>query len=257
MIERGGLTGFTFAHTLAAPLRLHDVALAPFPGRRGEWEPWRWRYDLYGPFYDYLLVRGPSGALPSRIGAPPGALRLVASNGPWSVFENTRPSPGRAVLSLREVVHRARVTQMTGRERVRCGPWDGQRIRCPHAEWTWVGPSEQLYQNVIVPCIWAHPIAGSTLEITYEDLPRATVLRGLYGVADSGQRSGSGIPVLLRVRSGAHELGRFETTPAPGYRTFEIELARTRSLTFEVSVVGDSDAARHYCFGGTLFDEPR
>ena len=122
------------------------------------------------------------------------------------------------------------------------------------ASWAWVGPSEQTFRRILVPCVWAHPVANSTIEIAYEDLPQGAVMHGFYGVADSGYAGGARAVVTLAVEIDGVERGSYATGRANGYRAFTIPLTESpERVTFSVSV-GPDDAARHFCFGATLFD---
>ena len=254
MVDRGGLTGFTFVHVPTIPLRLRTLGEGPYPGRRGEWEHDRFRFEIYGDFYDYLLSRGGGASLPARIGAPIGALELVHSEGVWSLFRNRRPRRT-LVKSFGETLHEAtaRIVRDDGAEA--CAPWDGRGLRCPGGDWMNVSPSEQTFGGRRVFCVWAHPPAnGDTLELTYENVPaEGDRLTGFAGVADAGQ-SASGPDVTLAMSVDGRAIGEVAAGSARGWRVFDLEVPPSeepRRVVLRISA--PDDGARHFCFGAQLF----
>lgn len=258
MVYRGGLTGFTFVHGPTVPLRLKVLGEGPYPGRRGEWEHDRFRFELYGDYYDLFLSRGGGGHLPARLGAPVGALELVTSEGQWSLWRNTRPRR-RLVRSFGETLHHA-TARITGAQSAACAAWDGHGLACPGGEWMKVAPSEQSFAGRRALCVWAHPPApGQGLEITYENVSaEGDAIVGYAGVADSGQLA-PGEDVRLEVVVDGRSVGVVEVGARAGLQTFDFPLfdftvagtSGARRVTFKVSA--PDDGARHFCFGASLF----
>ncbi|HJL27654.1 MAG TPA: hypothetical protein RMI62_01090, partial [Polyangiaceae bacterium LLY-WYZ-15_(1-7)] len=219
MVERGGLVGFTFINSSTIPLSLRTLGSSPYPGRRGEWEHRRFRYDLYGDFYDYFLTRR-GGNLAARIGAGEG-IEEVAEAGAWSLWRNTAPRRT-VVYSFRENVHRAAAYEgAPGGEREACAPWDGERLECPHAEWTWVGPTEGELGRVRMPCTWTHPLPdGRPLDVVFENVPpEGRRVAGFAGVLDAAAARG-GPDVRLALRVDGRPVDAIEAGAEPGYATF-------------------------------------
>ncbi|MCB9615415.1 MAG: hypothetical protein H6722_23525 [Sandaracinus sp.] len=254
MVERGGLTGFTFVHVPTIPLRLRTLGEGPYPGRRGEWEHDRFRFPIYGDFYDYFLTRGGGASLPARLGAPIGALELLHSEGSWALYRNTRPRRT-LVQSFGETLHEATARIAHDGTHEACEPWNGRGLVCPGGEWMTVGPSEQAFSGRRAFCVWAHPPGpGAALELLYENVPnRGDHLTGFAGVADSGQREGAP-DVTLRAFVDGTEVGVVEAGARPGAHTFDFALPPSehpRRVRFRISA--PSDGARHFCFGAQLF----
>ena len=254
MDEPGGLVGFTFVINPTIPVRLRTLGTAPYPGRRSEWEPHRFRWDIYGPYYDYVLVRGNVGGLPMSIGARPGELRLVHSAGLWGLYENPHAAT-RVVYSFFENIHRAEVRQI-GSETRACGAWDGHGYQCPHADWARVQPSEQTFARRSLPCVFVHPIGGETVEVRFDDVPPGgSVIRGFMGVADSGQHGG-GADVSLSVVVDGETRGTVTAGSRPGYETFAVPVPASsgpREIAFEIRT--SDDRARHFAFFASLLEE--
>lgn len=255
MVERGGLTGFTFVHVPTIPLRLRTLGDGPYPGRRGEWEHDRFRFEIYGDFYDYLLSRGGGASLPARIGAPIGALELVHTRGAWALYRNRRPRRT-LVRSFGETLHEAtaRIVRGGGAAET-CAPWDGRGLRCPGGDWMNVSPSEQSFGGRRVFCVWAHPPAnGDTLELTYENVPsEGDRITGFAGVADGGQNA-SGPDVTLAFSVDGNAIGQVQAGSTRGWRLFDLPVPpsdRPRRVVLRISA--PDDGARHFCFGAQLF----
>lgn len=258
MVYRGGLTGFTFVHGPTVPVRLKVLGQGPYPGRRGEWEHDRFRFELYGHFYDLFLTRGGGGHLPARLGAPMDALELVASEGQYALWRNTRPRR-RLVRSFGETLHHA-TARVTGERSEACEAWDGQGLACPGGDWMKVAPSEQAFAGRRALCVWAHPPAsGRVLEITFENVPaEGDAIVGYAGVADSGQRA-PGPDVRLEVAVDGRSVGEVEVGARGGLQTFDLPLfdfsvadtSGARRVVFKISA--PDDGARHFCFGASLF----
>lgn len=252
--ERGGLVGFSFANGPSFPIQLATLGASPYPGRRAEWEHHRFRYDVFHDYYDYFLTRG-GGGLDRRMGAPPGALEQVASEGAWTLYRDTAIRRT-VVQSFAETIHQAAAYVGAGPERRACTPWNGRELDCGAEEWQRVGPAEHAFDEIRLQCLWAHPHEGAPLEIVFENVqPEGDVIVGFAGVADSGQREG-GADVTLEALVGTRAIGQVQVGARPGYRAFEWGMPvalEPQRVTFRISA--PDVGARHFCFAATLFDE--
>jgi hypothetical protein len=249
IVRRGGGLGFTFFNNTSTPIRIRPVGGLPYPGRRGEWEPHRFSYDVYSPFYEYVLVRG--AFTPTRIGARGRDLTLVAESGDWRVYRNAEASPLRTVQALGETIHRASVSVETSDGTVGCGPWQQSRFACPIAEWVWVGPSEQALEGRNLSCIWAHPTEAGPLHIRWDDVAAgATRLHGFAALADSAFAPGApetGVEFELLVDGSS--VGMVNVSARRGPQVFDFDLAPSDSTrTVEAIVSAVDDGRRHFCF---------
>ncbi|MCA9522221.1 MAG: hypothetical protein KC609_14675 [Myxococcales bacterium] len=255
VVERGGMVGFSQFHYNIMPAHYRNIALAPYPGQSGEWRPRRWKYPIYGPFYDILIVRG--YGVPGITGAPRGALQLVARRGLWAAYLNPSAGKRRPLYSFREQIHQAKVTLADHGTLKSCGPFEKGRFLCPHQGWSWVGPYETRVGGVHVPCIWAHPVTGKVVRIRFVGVPRGTSIAGIYGIADSGfpGRRPFGAPVELDLFADGKKLSTLTSRTRPGYDSFDVRLPAGTSKTMDVEfrIHTKRDARRHFCFTATLF----
>jgi hypothetical protein len=264
MVTRGGIVGFAFFNNNpSVPIRLKKPATTPDLGLRGEWEPWRFRYDIYGAYYDLLLVRG-SANIQYLVGAPKDKLTQLTRQGQWSAYNNTGVSSGEAVYSFLDEVHRAKVKLVIDQKDIACqqNNEQGFRWQCPYQDWSWVGPSLQNFKNVLVPCIWSHPIVEGEILTTYIDPPSSgNVIRGFFGIADSGFVGSSMTrksPNRFTISINDNPISTYFTNDYRGYQTFELaipdNLQPIKSISFGVSV--EQAAMNHFCYNATLFSEP-
>jgi hypothetical protein len=78
------VASFSFAELPQSPLRYRPESAPPLKPPHWEWEPWTYRNDSDGPYYDYVLVRGaPHLFQPGR--GPAWFVRARA--GAWTLFE--------------------------------------------------------------------------------------------------------------------------------------------------------------------------
>lgn len=251
--ERGGALGFTFFNNTSTPVRLRTPGALPWPGRRGEWEPRRFRDDVYGRFYDRIFARGVQGDLHAIIRAPRGTWQLEARHGDWSLWRRTRTETRAVRMSVIDRIHRATVTIEPSQGDV-CSTWDGRRHQCSSAEWVWVGPAQQPVGGQDLPCVWAHPVAGRELVVRFDDVPAdATRIEGFSALFDSAFQGGgrSEAAVTLRVLWNGQQLGEHINPAQADAHPFGFDLpaaSNSRANDLEFRIFAENDARRHFCF---------
>ena len=251
--ERGGALGFTFFNNTSTPVRLRTPGALPWPGRRGEWEPRRFRDDVYGRFYDRIFARGVHGDIHSIIRAPRGTWQLEARHQDWSLWRRTVAETRAVQMSVIDRIHRATVAIEPSQGEV-CSAWDGRRHPCSSAEWVWVGPAQHTVSGQELPCVWAHPVAGRELVVRFDDVPAgATRIEGFSALFDSAFQGGgrSEATVTLRVLWNGQPLGEHLNPAEPDAHVFGFDLPNgsDNSLNeLEFRIFTADDARRHFCF---------
>lgn len=249
----GGALGFTFFNNTSTPVRLRTPGALPWPGRRGEWEPRRFRDDVYGRFYDRIFARGVHGDISSIVRAPRGTWRLEARSGDWSLWRRAEPETRAVRMSVMDRIHRASVAVEPANGDV-CSPWDGRRHACSTAEWVWVGPVQHAVRGQELPCVWAHPVAGRELVVRIDNVPAdATRLEGFSAMFDSAFQGGgqADAPVRLRVLWNGELLGEHANPAEQDAHTFGFDLPESGSSglnSLEFRIQTENDARRHFCF---------
>jgi len=82
--RNGGLASFSFAELPQSPLRYRPETAPPHKPPHWEWEPWRFRNDVDGLYYDYVLVRGYPDAFMRPMSGP--AWHVAARSGAWTLY---------------------------------------------------------------------------------------------------------------------------------------------------------------------------
>jgi len=85
--RKGGVASFSFAELPQSPLRYRPEIAPPRKPPHWEWEPWRFRNDVDGLYYDYILVRGFTDPF-TRPGPGP-TWRILSRSGPWTLYAKT------------------------------------------------------------------------------------------------------------------------------------------------------------------------
>lgn len=259
LLHRGGVIGFSHFHYSEMPAKLKTAALAPYPGQSGEWYPGRWKYDLYGDFYDYLLVRG--GYFYGSANAPRTHVKSVHSRHRWHVYHNPKASRYWPLFSFREKIERAQVFLVGPTDTRTCPLKKGPRFLCPHAGWSEVKPYQTNLNYTHIPCIWAHPVRGKTLLIRFDAMPaQGDRISGIFGIADSARSAHSqyGPPVELEIRVDGRKVWKQVTSTRQAYTTYDVALPTSRfRRSIEFRIRAKHDGQRHFCFTGTLFKRRR
>lgn len=139
-----------------------------------------------------------------------------------------------------------------------CSAWRFGRLMCGPNEWNYVGVSEVPVANKPELCIWAHPLSGHDLEITFDNVVLGGGLRGRYAMADSAVADPNASPVTFRLLVDGTERVKRVVANRPGWNHFGLSPAdlgadeprRPHTLTFVVSAT--NDGRRHFCFDGEL-----
>ncbi|MES1166014.1 MAG: hypothetical protein ABUR63_09665 [Verrucomicrobiota bacterium] len=77
-------------------------------------------------------------------------------------------------------------------------PRSGERLQCPQREWTYVGKARGRIGGVLRACVWAHPLIGAPLRVTFPDVPRGhelVIRHGLFDPAVDQDRTGAAIRI--------------------------------------------------------------
>lgn len=207
------------------------------PGPAAVWRlPQDERREVSG--VELLFLAGANRASPPSPAAP--VAPAAQSSGAWNVLEALRT---------------ARV-EVRGDRQVQCNAWDqaGGRWMCPGMdEWNFVGPRTLPVEGRPLTCVWAHPVTGATLSITFPGVPLGRALLVGHALADGAATNPEGQPVALTVTSGGARL-QVEHPNQPGVRQDRLETATGTTADVTLEVRTPHDGARHFCF--TLAVEP-
>jgi hypothetical protein len=186
-----------------------------------------------------------------------GAAGLVALAALWlgwrMLMGPASPYPGREVVAnLAHLLPMARADIQRGPERERCRSYDGGRLRCPGADWHYVGEVVLQSERVLRQCIWLHPVKDARLNVHFNDVPLGDHLQGNFGLDDlvtPEDRPGP-YDVTLLVALDGHEVGRFTCPTRQGWHAWEVATPGRKGTRGLVTVSSEAaGVARHdFCF---------
>lgn len=145
---------------------------------------------------------------------------------------------------------RARVATIDARGHRRPCPKQGRRFQCAKPGWSHVGWHDDVrVQGSPSRCIWAHPLDGRTISVTFPDvtLPAQTPV-ALATALDDRAVSGRGGAVSVEVRAGAHSWSTRHPDQR-GWRTLRLDgLQASYEGPVDVRISARRTGRRHFCF---------
>ncbi len=260
MLEKGGMTSFSFVRNPAVPIRQINPEAFPYPSEGGEWHPERFRFEVHGESYDYFLVRDTGKKSKEDLKRYKSSMQLIASAGSWAVYKNITASDEKREIryEFRERIRSAHVRLEKGNEKpVACDAWKKDRWQCPVADWVHVGSEILTVKDTGTPCIWAHPFKERSLVIEYDDVAIQDELSGFVALTDGAIRiKANGAPVTMVVKIGGKLVKKIKHKNVKGIEPFRVDTKTLKGkklpVTFEV--YADDVDARHFCFDARIIE---
>jgi len=165
-----------------------------------------------------------------------------------SLFERTRPAE--VLFDFTRKIREAQVSRI-GAQVTRC-PWDGKRrFRCdPARGWNSVGPHVAEVGHRPYRCIFAHPVEGHVMRISFPAAAIGASLVGYTGIDDFENRKRADADVLLKVLVGPRQVGAIRHQNGWPWHRFALDTkemaGQTHPVSFEISA--DRAFARTFCF---------
>ncbi|MFH0862979.1 MAG: hypothetical protein V1875_08125 [Candidatus Altiarchaeota archaeon] len=121
----------------------------------------------------------------------------------------------------------------------------GDIRRCGPGDWSYVGATAKKMAGTLRKCVWAHPISGKTIRITFEDANVGDSIGGFYGLSDGSELDNPGT-VNFTMSVGGKTV--FDGAAAyAGAQEFTVDTEPGRQ-TVEFKVFTDNDRRRYFCF---------
>lgn len=192
------------------------------------------------------------------------------------------PEPARGSYNFREHLREARIGAqfIKGGElrysiwkeegeylgyRSEMGPW-GQglmtqrweppkNLMIPEEPWKTVAVSRHKSGGELRPVIWAHPVQGGVLTITYPEVPLDKAINGFVGLTDTAVKEGKA-PVHFEIRIGGETVFRTLKANQPSWKDFSVATDRWRGSRQSVSfsIFSAPIRWRHFCFNAWVDD---
>lgn len=194
----------------------------------------------------------PWWARAQRHGIALGLVAIVLAGALLAFKSAGKPTPPK---TLSASLDRARVETLTGDRSQTCRKAGAGKHQCSNMSWNYVGPVHHPIANQLRRCIWAHPIDGKKLRISFPKVKLGRLLTGHHGIIDSAVRGfPNGRPVDLAIAIDDGPPITFTCPNRKGWVPWELDTSakagKTATVSFTVST--SSAAGRHYCFEGEM-----
>jgi hypothetical protein len=179
------------------------------------------------------------------------ALALVLVIGVGVILRLSRGSTGMAEGSLSHLLRSARVSQ-AGKP---CTERRREAWYCSHRSWNYVGPTTNMFNGALLPCIWAHPVDEGPLVIRFPRVRLGRALVGHHGLADGavdGFRGGA--PVNLEIRVNDRVIEKLVRPNQKGWVGFRVDTSEYagKQVDLSLTVTTRRSGGRHYCFDARI-----
>ncbi len=156
----------------------------------------------------------------------------------------------RVLYDFSQNIKQARVERV-GAKLTRC-TWQGDRFLCDKRQrWNWVGPRLAEVAHRPYRCIYAHPVDGHLMRLTFPEVLVGKTLVGYTGIDDFENRKKSKKPVMFQVTLGSNTLGTIRHESSWPWRRFTLDTSahagQKMPVRFEISAPQGS-FARTFCF---------
>ncbi|MES1165952.1 MAG: hypothetical protein ABUR63_09345, partial [Verrucomicrobiota bacterium] len=131
-------------------------------------------------------------------------------------------------------------------------PRSGDRLQCLERSWTYVGKVRGRIGGVLHTCVWAHPVQGAPLRVTFPDVPRGHELiirHGLFDPAVDQDRTGA--PIRIDVTQDGQPAGSGMQPNRKGWFSFAVPrpaAGTTAGGDVTLTFSAPKDYARDLCF---------
>ena len=150
---------------------------------------------------------------------------------------------------FREHIEDAKVWIERGSGKAPCDRFSDGKWKCPGPEWNYVGRLVTDVDQNPRHCIWAHPVQGGAIKISFSQVRLGSSIQGRHGIAMTGVGRNPS-DVMLDVSIDGKELAEFAAKDVKGYFPFHLDTSDLgpgpHEVTFSVST--ENNGARHYCF---------
>ena len=160
----------------------------------------------------------------------------------------------KTVVFSRDIGKAKRVAFTDGATSEECTKVSEKKWQCTDENWNYVGLTTALFNGSSKQAVWAHPVAGKTLEIVFDVPKNSRKLRFNSVFAESAYRSKNRAPVDVEILADGGTLLKYAN---PFTFTVIEKDAKIPENTKEITIrlTTADDRQRHFVFNGYLTDE--
>ena len=177
-----------------------------------------------------------------------------AGRGQVIMAESCAGTGKKTIVFSRDIGRAKRVAFSNGENSEECRKVSDTKWQCSDENWNYVGLTTASFNGEQVPAVWAHPVAGKTLEIVF-DVPENSRKLHFYSVfAESVRHSKNRAPVNIEISADGKTLLEYANpfTLRVTEKSTEIP-ENTNGITIKLTTADDRQ--RHFVFNGFVSDE--
>ena len=160
----------------------------------------------------------------------------------------------RTLVFSRDIGKAKRVAFSDGEKSEECRKISETKWQCSDESWNYVGLTTASFNGNSKQAVWAHPVAGKTLEIVFNVPEKSGKLYFNSVFAESAYRSKNRAPVLVEILTDGKVLLKYASPFSSKATEKSIKLPEnTKELTIKLTT--SDDRQRHFVFNGYLTDE--
>ena len=130
-----------------------------------------------------------------------------------------------------------------------------RRWYCGELPWDATALTIQRSGGILRPAIWHHPLDKATRQLTYEDVPIRSVIRGYMGFTDMAIKKKNNEGVVLTILIGGEKIFSDYMPNQPGWKDFSVDIpkkfkGKKAKVTFLVNT--KNQTWRHFCFNAQM-----
>ncbi len=179
---------------------------------------------------------------------------LKAGEGEVVIAETLFKTVRKTLVFSRDIGKAKRVAFSKGEKTGECRKVSEKKWQCSDENWNYVGLTTASFNGESRQAVWAHPIAGKTLEIIFDLPENSRTLRFNSVFAESAYHSKNTSPVNVEILADGKTLLKYAN---PFTSKVKENVAKIPENTKEITIklTTRDDRQRHFVFNGFISDE--
>ena len=179
---------------------------------------------------------------------------LKAGQGEVVIADTLFKTVRKTLVFSRDIGKAKRVAFSDGEKSEECRKVSEKKWQCSDENWNYIGLTTALFNGNQKQAVWAHPLSGKTLEITFDISGNSRKLYFNSVFAESAYRSKNRAPVNVEILADGNTLLKYANP-----FTFKVteKSAKIPENTKEITIklTTSDDRQRHFVFNGFITDE--
>ena len=160
----------------------------------------------------------------------------------------------KSLVFSRDIGKAKKVAFVNGETSEECRKVSETKWQCSDESWNYVGLTTVSFNGSQKQAVWAHPVAGKTLEIVFDVPEKSGKLYFSSVFAESAYRSKNRAPVNVEILADEQILLKYANPFSSKATEKSIKLPEN-TKEFTIKLTTSDDRQRHFVFNGYLSDE--